>query len=1100
MYDDAIKTNGRYDNFKRLDAVKTFFSAVENDKSLIFHYANYSNPLSQEDAKRYVVVGVSRVKRLGQIVYYPNTDEDTKRRFGGAYVWQMNVETHYPNQGLRIPYHRYLDDPEVLNAISFFPENARSFKYGSRHLTDDDALSLIERFIEIAGYLRERGDTDENWDVRLQWLNGLLAELWQSRGLYPGLARVFDLVGLSKAIAPLRDAVARGQEKEFYRASMDWLDGKSDTLPNVALSRDETTQVRRKWQLRSDEQRRLLADILPRFDLPSDQFERLLSDKRAENGLDLDLKDIAANPYVLSERFVGNDADDIIPFSRIDHGAFPSPDLGGHVLGDRDDARRLRALCVDRLKYETKHTFMTCGQMLQDVNKRLATMPDWKRVEFTGRHIEIDRPLLEPMLVFRREGERDYCYLRNVYEAEREIETCIRRLAGRPEIRFRSPVTESHWRDLLFDSQSPLVEKSRTEYEKAIADQAQVCGRVFARPLSVVCGAAGTGKTTIISAILKAVDKAHGVGASFLLLAPTGKAADRIRERTGKDASTIHSFLAKRGWLNPNLTVKRAGGEREEGITTYVIDEASMLDLQLTATLFRAINWNTVQRIIFVGDPNQLPPIGRGRVFADVIDWLRAEHPESVGELRINLRQMENKVTGKGTGILDIAAVFVRNAYRGQKDEEESLRAEDVFQKLQDLPADGSYDKDLRVLYWRDADDLLDRLVQRMIKDMEEDTGQPFDPAAAYKLWGLAAKGASPHWRPDYHQVITPYIHEDFGTDAINLRIQREARGGSLDRVGQIAGITLFDKVLQYRNRGASDPIWAYNFESGANEQTNVFNGELGFVVPHGLDGKKWKTPFFRLTRFQVRFARKEYLGVSYGEDLGVATLKSGKKKYLPDEPPEDNLELAYAISVHKAQGSEFERVYFVVPKEKTALLSPELFYTGITRATRHCTILIQGDIAPLLRMRRPESSHLVGINSSLFSFLPVPDGFELIRREGYLEEGRIHRTLADFMVRSKSEVIIANLLFDREIPFLYEKPLYAPDGSFYLPDFTISWRGDQFFWEHLGLLHQEEYRRRWAVKKAWYERHFPGRLILTEESGNLSIDASKAIQEHFAQ
>src|SRR5690348_14549875 len=62
--------------------------------------------------------------------------------------------------------------------------------------------------------------------------------------------------------------------------------------------------------------------------------------------------------------------------------------------------------------------------------------------------------------------------------------------------------------------------------------------------------------------------------------------------------------------------------------------------------------------------------------------------------------------------------------------------------------------------------------------------------------------------------------------------------------------------------------------------------------------------------------------------------------------------------------------------------------------------------------------------------------------QKGYLQEYRIHRTLADVMVRSKSEVIIANMLFDREIPFEYEKPLYAKDGSFYLPDFTIQWRG----------------------------------------------------------
>ena len=450
------KTDGRVDNNKRLELAKAFFAEIECNKSLVFHYANYSNPLSEEDAKRYVVVGLSRVKKLGQITYYPGTDAETKKKFGGAYVWQMNVETHYPDQGLRIPYHRYLSDPEVLREITFVPDNPRCFKYGTRHLSDDEALSLIERFIEIASYLRSRGDDSENWDIRLDWLNGLLAELWQSRGLYPGLARVLDLVGLSAAVGPLRTAAAKGQEKAFRDAAFAWLEGRADVIPGVSVSKADAAQIRRQWKLRTDEQRRLLADVLPRFDLPSDQMERALGEKRAENGLDVDLSEIAENPYVLCERFVGNDPDDVIPFSRIDHGVFPSPDLGGEFLCKTDDARRLRALCVDRLKFETKHTFMTCRQMLQDVNRRLASLPEWKRVEFTDRYLEVDRESLTPAIVFRREDEREYAYLREVYEAEREIESCIRALAGLPDIRFKSPVTEKFWKELLFDPKSPF--------------------------------------------------------------------------------------------------------------------------------------------------------------------------------------------------------------------------------------------------------------------------------------------------------------------------------------------------------------------------------------------------------------------------------------------------------------------------------------------------------------------------------------------------------------------------------------------------------------------------------------------------------------------
>lgn len=101
-------------------------------------------------------------------------------------------------------------------------------------------------------------------------------------------------------------------------------------------------------------------------------------------------------------------------------------------------------------------------------------------------------------------------------------------------------------------------------------------------------------------------------------------------------------------------------------------------------------------------------------------------------------------------------------------------------------------------------------------------------------------------------------------------------------------------------------------------------------------------------------------------------------------------------------------------------------------------------------------------------------------------------------MVRSKSEVIIANMLFERDIPFLYEVPLYAPDGTFYLPDFTITARGETWYWEHLGLLDREEYRNHWETKRLWYEANFPGRLLVTRESGELSRDADAIISDHL--
>jgi ATP-dependent DNA helicase RecQ len=110
----------------------------------------------------------------------------------------------------------------------------------------------------------------------------------------------------------------------------------------------------------------------------------------------------------------------------------------------------------------------------------------------------------------------------------------------------------------------------------------------------------------------------------------------------------------------------------------------------------------------------------------------------------------------------------------------------------------------------------------------------------------------------------------------------------------------------------------------------------------------------------------------------------------------------------------------------------------------------------------------------------------------------KVHQTLAGELVRSKNEVIIANMLYQAGIPYTYEERLFAPDGSNRLPDFTIRFNGKVYYWEHLGLLDQEDYQREWQEKSAWYQRTFPGQLITTEETNNLSPEASRLILTTF--
>jgi len=1083
MYNDEVLSlsgKPKYDAEKRRLRAEQFFAEIAPHQSLIFYYSNYSNPFSEGDSSHYVVVGVSRVKVVGGELHWKDQSTDMAQRYG-RFVWDRNITSHYPDQGFRIPYHLYMDRPDVLDRILLVPENARNFKYATRHITDDDALILIEQLSEVVKALQEIGDTSENWDARQSWLASITAELWQNRGLYPGLASVFDFLGFSEAISYTKQRLTtQGDEQSTKDELFALLDGARDQVAGLTIIPQNLKAVRRTWKLLDTDQRNILRDTLPRFELTSNQIATIVQEPMNAS-VTATHAAIAENPYVLSEQYVGTEPDDMISFNKIDHGLLPSPDLGEGPGVSADDWRRLRALCVEQLKSASQHTFLPASQVLEGLNYRLSVMPEWKRHQFTERYLRVDEEDLSGAVTFREVDGQLYLYRKEVFEDEREVEATLRRLTAQPNILARFAVTAGHWRNSLYEATSVLAQRHPRDYDDAVDKQVAVCQGIFPRSISVISGAAGTGKTTIVKAIIDAIERGHGTGTSFLLLAPTGKAADRLRERTKKEATTIHSFLARLGWLNENFTYKRAGGKREQSVTTFIIDESSMLDLPLLATFFRAVNWNAVQRLIFVGDPSQLPPIGIGRVFADLIDWLQDEGlDDSMATLETNMRQIENRLTNQGTGILDLANLFIRRRLADQKSADLDAQEDRMLELLQQS---GAVDQDLRILYWQNSEDLERQLLETIVADLEHDTGETFDLAKPYALWEALMQPRDAPCKPEAMQVISPYRGDLFGVENLNIVLQKHKNRSLLEKKGQIGGITLRDKVIQVINRPASNQIWAYNTQTRKSQKVQVFNGEIGFTKPHGYDHDKWNWTNFRLERFQVIFSQKQHLWVEYGSDQEV----------------ENNLELAYAISVHKSQGSEFSRVYFVLPKHKRGLLSRELFYTGMTRASKHCTLLIEEDIGPILALRRPESSQLDRINSSLFAFRPAPAEYQ--RMWEWYEEGKIHRTLTGHMVRSKSEVIIANLLHDKDIPFEYEVPLRALDGTFYLPDFTLKLRGETWYWEHWGMLFNQSYRAHRDKKLDWYRQHgFADRLIETEErSGFDSQEVLRILSERLS-
>ena len=212
--------------------------------------------------------------------------------------------------------------------------------------------------------------------------------------------------------------------------------------------------------------------------------------------------------------------------------------------------------------------------------------------------------------------------------------------------------------------------------------------------------------------------------------------------------------------------------------------------------------------------------------------------------------------------------------------------------------------------------------------------------------------------------------------------------------------------------------------------------------------------------------------------------------QYYGDETDGD-LELAYAITVHKAQGSQFNNIILVLNKNNR-MLSRELLYTAITRQQNGLVILYNDDFRNLLRFSSDIYSDLSKRCTDLFT----KPKYINIENQGWYEEGKIHRTKTGIMVRSKSEVIIANELENAGLDWHYENDnkYVVINGNKYLPDFVIFHNGKTYYWEHLGLRNDEEYEKKWQKKQKDYLSDKSIILKYTEDQSNGGIDCEKIL------
>lgn len=1065
-----------------------YFKQFEPGRSLVFTYLNTDNPLNNE-RETYVLVGVCKLKEIGKPQRWSFVRERSNKHWGNL-VWSRRISQSYSmNEGLRIPYQEVLEyqenHPEVGNLL--FPilfeidngkEIVRKFKYVSRDLTDIEAAAVIEQMFPIIKKLKEYQEKygicrDIDWDLKKEWLSNVLADTYKERSKYPGIVAVLDCFHFKNAMLFFNEVLKEKEKediniKEYVRKLLE-----GDATEKRYES--ELKNARKYWVTYSSEEQNFILDVLSLIDfrttvifesakgtevIVKNQIEKIMDeDRETLTGIKSSIDDLTENPYLICEEYRGEEPDDFITFDRIDAAFFPNEayfELDPALRIDRNDPHRVRARIIQILKSQRSegHCFLNIKNVLEKLNKSddLA-----QKINVILRDLKAEKEFYGKKLTWKDVEGESYLYLKEVHEMEENIEQRIRKLTDKEE--YPSPKVE--WIKLLKrpdDSKFPpkILEKVWKEKSSALKNS-------FRNRFSVITGVAGSGKTTLLETLIKTICDIEKVSLEddFILLAPTGKAAIRLSD-VGKRAFTIDYILHKNKWANPYLE----NTYKDEGEKIYarniIIDECSMIDLEKLSVLFKAIDWEGVDRLILVGDVNQLPPIGLGKPFFDIIQYLKnsSEYKERglVNYLAINCRQFL-----KDSQAAKLASIFM------SREEEEPFWEEMLLKIL--TPC--KLGKDLEVCYWEDELDLPDLIAKKIdeiAREEFEDYGKIKDYERFNRLIGAQREelnkkpDVTDRYSVDFFQIITPYKQNFFGTTDLNYRIQHKYHsklwsyipGKRAAIFGRVADFTHLDRIIQVNNRYKQ--WFEYDFK---NRQQNVIidflaNGQLGISrIWNDKPNKK-------------RHLMLEYRGE---EDKLLKTTKNFAK---------NNLELAYVLTIHKVQGSQFNVLVVILP-EKKVLISKELIYTALTRQLDKLILLIQNS-AKYHLLRAKTNSSILDRNSSIFFHYDVRTPSEGLRKR--LTENHIHRTnRLDHieLVISKSEVIIANLLLATKIPYEYERILDCPDFPV-KPDFTIlNHKGEPIlYWEHLGMLGKEDYDRKWERKRQGYEKN--GYKIITKE------------------
>ncbi len=542
---------------------------------------------------------------------------------------------------------------------------------------------------------------------------------------------------------------------------------------------------------------------------------------------DLAMEALADDPYLLTDEFFGAEFAAVDAFA-ISQGV------------EAEDSRRLEAAALFTLRHNlgNGHTFLPLGKLSQATAAMLSVRQEAVEEALDSLH-ETGRVVLDTL------KDILVCYLPAYHQAETYVADWMRE---RSEQQLAMPANlEQMIRDIERESGITYA----PDQVKAIRSAAE-------HSVMLLTGGPGTGKTTIVNGILALFDR---LKISTELTAPTGRAAKRLGELCGREASTIHRLLESQ--FDPETGSLCFTHDESEPLRAkaVIVDETSMVDILLMEALLRALRPEC--RLILVGDPDQLPSVGAGNLFSDLI---RSKRIPTVRLTEIFRQAQES--------------LIIMNAHsinRGQ------------------VPVLTCTDRDFFMLGRRDNPSIVETITDLCVRRLPQNMKIP----------------------PEQIQVLSPTRKTDAGTAALNLRLQAALNPPSPDKQEQKYGKIMFregDRVMQIRNN--YDIMWRKT--DGFGLGSGVFNGDVGKITEIDNTAEIMTVVFDDKT-------------VEYSFDLL------------------GQLELAYAMTVHKSQGSEYRAVILSASHANPYLLTRSILYTAVTRAKE--LLILVGDPNVIVQM-----------------------------------------------------------------------------------------------------------------------------------------------------